>query len=291
MRVQVWGCRGSLASPGPSTVRYGGNTSCVSVTLLDGTIVVLDAGSGIRDLGRSIGPRLDQPVHLLLSHLHLDHLQGLGFFGPIWDADTELHIWGPSSMTQTLEARIATYLSPPLFPIHLSDVPAQLHFHQVGEEPFVIRGATINGQLVSHQGPTLGYRIEEQGRVVAYIPDHEPSLGVDITGLDVTWLSGYELAENADLLFHDAQYDDDEYGAHIGWGHSAISHVVTIGRRSNTRQLVLFHHDPAHSDDDLERILAVAVELWGNAPNPPVLAYEGMDITLAPLDAPAAVVD
>lgn len=291
MRVQVWGCRGSLASPGPSTVRYGGNTSCVSVTLLDGTIVVLDAGSGIRDLGRSIGPRLDQPVHLLLSHLHLDHLQGLGFFGPIWDADTELHIWGPSSMTQTLEARIATYLSPPLFPIHLSDVPAQLHFHQVGEEPFVIRGATINGQPVSHQGPTLGYRIEEQGRVVAYIPDHEPSLGVDITGLDVTWLSGYELAENADLLFHDAQYDDDEYGAHIGWGHSAISHVVTIGRRSNTRQLVLFHHDPAHSDDDLERILAVAVELWGNAPNPPVLAYEGMDITLAPLDAPAAVVD
>jgi phosphoribosyl 1,2-cyclic phosphodiesterase len=291
VRVQVWGCRGSLASPGPSTVRYGGNTSCVSVTLLDGTIIVLDAGSGIRDLGRSIGPRLDRPVHLLLSHLHLDHLQGLGFFGPIWDADTELHIWGPSSMTQTLAERIATYLSPPLFPIHLSDVPAQLHFHQVGDEPFVILGATIDGQLVSHQGPTLGYRIEEQGRVVAYIPDHEPSLGVDITGLDVSWLSGYELAENADLLFHDAQYDDDEYGAHIGWGHSAISHVVTIGRRSNTRQLVLFHHDPAHSDDDLERILAVAVELWGNAPNPPVLAYEGMDITLAPLDAPAAVVD
>ncbi len=282
MRVRVWGCRGSLASPGPSTVRYGGNTSCVSVTLDDGTTLVLDAGSGIRALGRELGERPEAPVHILLSHLHMDHLQGLGFFEPIWTPGLEIHIWGPPSANQGLDQRVAGYLSPPLFPIHLSDVPAALVFHDAPDEPFTIGDATITAHAVSHQGPTVGYRISCGGRTLAYLPDHEPSIGIDLTMLDVDWLSGYDLADGVDVLFHDAQYDDDEYPRHIGWGHSAISHVVTLGRRTNARQVVLFHHDPAPTDDHLERILVRAVELWGNAPNPPILAYEGLEIVLDP---------
>ncbi len=289
MKITVWGCRGSLAAPGPSTVRYGGNTSCVSITLEDSTTIVLDAGSGIRDLGRALGARPSGPVHILLTHLHLDHLQGLAFFAPMWTAGVELHVWGPPSATQSLDERVAMYLSPPLFPIHLSDVPATLIFHDVPEGSFTIGSATIDASAISHQGPTVGYRVTSAGRSFAYLPDHEPSIGLDVTSLDVSWLSGFALADGVDVLFHDAQYTDEEYPDHIGWGHSSISHVVTMGRRTNARQLVLFHHDPAHSDDDLEALLATARRLWGSPVNPPVLAYEGMEIVLAPrADAPSA---
>src|SRR5204862_14943 len=120
MKVRVWGTRGSLASPGPRTVRYGGNTSCVGVTLADGTPIALDAGSGIRELGVELGDGFLGPVHVLLTHLHMDHLQGLAFFAPLWTEDAEVHVWGPPSTTQSLDERVAMYLSPPLFPIHLS---------------------------------------------------------------------------------------------------------------------------------------------------------------------------
>jgi len=281
VKVRVWGCRGSIASPGPRTVRYGGNTSCVGVTLEDGTTIALDAGSGIRDLGVALADS-PGPVHVMLSHLHMDHLQGLAFFGPLYTPGLELHVWGPPSTTQSLESRIATYLSPPLFPVHLSDVPCNLVCHDVGLEPFRIGTATVHGALVSHQGPTLGYRIEENSASFAYIPDHEPSIGVDLESLGVEWLSGFDLVDRVDVLFHDSQYFDEEYDKHVGWGHSAISHVMTLGRKVGARQVVLFHHDPSHSDEDLERLLAQAVELWGDLPNPPVLAYEGMELVLGP---------
>jgi ribonuclease BN (tRNA processing enzyme) len=288
--VRVWGCRGSLASPGPSTVRYGGNTSSVSVSLDDGTTLALDAGSGIRDLGNWLGRRPAGPVHIFLTHLHLDHLQGLAFFAPLWADGVDLHVWGPPSATQQLDERVAMYLSPPLFPIHLSDVPSNLHFHDVPTEPFSIGSAMVTAEAVSHQGPTVGYRIDDKGRSFAYLPDHEPSLGVNFTSYDVSWLSGFDLADGVDVLFHDAQYSDEEYPDHIGWGHSSISHVVMMGRRTNVKQLVLFHHDPAHSDDDLEQLLVRACQLWGNAPNPPVLAYEGMELALEPRESLAGTV-
>jgi phosphoribosyl 1,2-cyclic phosphodiesterase len=280
VKVQVWGTRGSLAAPGPTTVRYGGNTSCVSVTLDDGTVLVLDAGSGIRGLGLALGRRPEAPIHIFLTHLHLDHLQGLAFFDPFWTAGVELHVWGPPSATQALDERVARYLGPPLFPIHLNDVPCDVTFHDVPNDPVRVGSATVRAGGVSHQGPTVGYRIDDRGRSLAYIPDHEPSLGIDLTTLDVSWLSGFDLLDGVDVAFHDAQYFDEEYEEHLGWGHSAVSHTVTMGRRANVGQLVLFHHDPAHSDDDLDRLLAQAVQLWDGAPNPPVLAFEGMVLEL-----------
>lgn len=279
MKIRVWGCRGSLASPGPGTVRYGGNTSCLSVTLDDGSTLVFDAGSGIRDLGRHLGPTPTAPVHIFLTHLHLDHLQGLAFFAPFWSEDVELHIWGPASSTQTLDERVARYLGPPLFPVHLHDVPCNVVFHDVIDEVVSVGTATVRAGSVSHRGPTVGYRVDDHGRSLAYIPDHEPSLGIDLTTLDPSWLSGYDLLDGVDIAFHDTQYFDDEYATYLGWGHSSVSHSVTMGRRANVGQLVLFHHDPSHDDDDLERLLAQAVTLWG-APRPPILAFEGMAVEL-----------
>jgi ribonuclease BN (tRNA processing enzyme) len=191
-----------------------------------------------------------------------------------------VHVWGPPSTTLTLEERVATYLSPPLFPIHLTDVPSKVEFHDCPADRFTIGSATVTAASVSHQGPTVGYRIEEDGHSLAYLPDHEPVIGVPLNTLGADWLSGFSLIDSVEVLFHDAQYFDDEYEGHVGWGHSATSHAVTIGRRARVGQLILFHHDPAHSDEDLERLLTNARELWGDAPNPPILAHEGMQIAL-----------
>src|SRR3954453_14687032 len=143
MDVRIWGCRGSLAAPGADTVKYGGNTSCVEVRLASGHVLVLDAGTGMRPLGVRLNAESPTEVHILLTHLHLDHLQGLGFFRPLFVPNLDVHIWGPSSPVQHLAERIAMYLSPPLFPVRLEDVPSKLTFHDAPEEPIEIGSATV----------------------------------------------------------------------------------------------------------------------------------------------------
>lgn len=281
MRAAVWGCRGSLATPGPETVRYGGNTSCVEVRLRDGTLIVLDAGTGIRPLGVKLHADRPETIHLLLTHLHLDHLEGLGFFTPCWSSRTDLHIWGPPSPVRNLEERIARYLSPPLFPVRLSEIPARMTFHDVPDEEWEIGRARVLAQPVSHPGPTVGYRLSEGGRSLAYIPDHEPAFGVDLATVPPEWMSGYALAEGVDVLLHDSQYNQDEYSVRVGWGHSSAEQAVAFARVSNVRRLVMFHHDPDHDDEDLELLLTRAEELWGDEGEPPLLAHEGMELELS----------
>lgn len=280
MRARVWGCRGSLASPGPETVRYGGNTSCVEVRMEDGNLIILDAGTGIRPLGNTLMGELPRTIHVFLTHLHLDHLEGLGFFGPLWSPDVDLHIWGPPSPLRSLERRIAQYLSPPLFPVHLSDIPSHPTFHDVPDDDWKIGTARFSAKPVSHRGPTVGYRIEENGQVLSFIPDHEPALGVDLRSVEPEWISGHAVAQGADVLLHDAQYTEDEYRQRIGWGHSSTVHVVTFAEIAEARQLVMFHHDPMHSDDQLEEILEHARSLWKGPGAEPILAYEGMELNL-----------
>lgn len=279
MRIRIWGSRGSVAAPGPDTVRYGGNTPCVEVRLRDGTILVLDAGTGIRPLGRTLAKERPAVLHLLLSHLHLDHLVGLPFFDPVYMSGLELHLWGPRSPVYTLGESIERYMSPPLFPIGLNDLPARVLLHDAPSEPWAIGTATLMAEPVSHNGPTLGYRIEEDGAAFAYIPDHEPARGVDIGSVASEWLSGFSLAHRADLLLHDAQYTPAEYPAKIGFGHSSLTHVVELARRAEVQRLLLFHHDPAHSDEYLEEMEAEARRLWPGR-EPPVLAREGMELTV-----------
>ena len=279
MQARVWGCRGSVAAPGPDTVKYGGNTSCVEVRLSSGAVLVLDAGTGIRPLGVAMQSTPCPELHILLSHLHLDHLQGLGFFRPLFDPNLDIHIWGPPSPVQPLAERIAMYLSPPLFPVHLDEVPSRLTFHDAPNDAVTIGSATMRAGLVQHQGPTVGYRIEEDGRSLVYLPDHEPSLGTELRSAAPEWISGYDIARDADVLLHDAQYFDHEYGAHVGWGHSALADAMEFADKARVRQLVLFHHDPYHTDGELEEVLLDARKIWPDAEDRVCLANEGMTIT------------
>jgi len=280
MRARVWGCRGSVAAPGPDTVKYGGNTSCIEVRLASGQALVLDAGTGMRPLGVSMQEDLPVELHVMLTHLHLDHLQGLGFFRPLFAPGLDIHIWGPTSPVQHLSERIAMYLSPPLFPVRLEDVPSNITFHDAPEEPVTIGSATVRAAKVTHQGPTVGYRIEEAGDSLVYLPDHEPSLGADLATLPASWMSGHDLANGATVLFHDAQYRDHEYGAHVGWGHSSISDAMEFANKADVGELVLFHHDPYHTDDELDALLAEARRGWPGMEDRVRLASEGMVINL-----------
>lgn len=257
MRVKLWGTRGSLAAPGPEPARYGGNTACIEIVGADGTVLILDAGTGLR---RASPPLWRKRVDILLSHLHLDHIQGLGFFRPLYDPEVEVHIWGPASVTLGLRPRLSRYLSPPLFPVHLRSLPCRLNLHEVPCGEFAVGELRIETAFVCHPGPTVGYRIAEGESVLAYLPDHEPALGFVDFPRDPEWTSGYALAAGADLLIHDAQYTDDEYAARVGWGHSTLGHALAFARLAEVRHLVLFHHDPEHDDDDLDRLFAVGVE-------------------------------
>jgi ribonuclease BN (tRNA processing enzyme) len=258
IRVHYWGARGSIPAPRAEMALHGGNTSCVELTLSDGTEVILDAGTGITDLGRARSGSAG-PVHLLLSHLHLDHIQGLMFFEPLFDPRCEVRVSGPIAFGGSLLARLARYISAPLAPIEIRELPATVSFHEIPTGEFRLGSATVEAAFVNHRGPTLGFRITDGDVTVTYIPDHEPALGQTLDRSAREWISGYSLARDADLLIHDAQYTQDEYAHRVGWGHSATDHVVSFARRCGVKRLALFHHDPLH-DDPMVRSIAQAAQ-------------------------------
>ncbi|HJR79194.1 MAG TPA: MBL fold metallo-hydrolase [Anaerolineales bacterium] len=259
MKITLWGTRGSLASPGPETARYGGNTSCVEVRGEDGTVLILDAGTGLRRLGLSLSPSLRR-VNILLTHLHMDHIQGLGFFAALRNPQVEVHIWGPASTTLNLRSRLSRYLSPPLFPVHLRDLPSALFFHEVPRGEFDIGEFHISTALVCHPDSTVGYRIEAPDATIAYLPDHEPALGAQKFPLSADWTSGYDLAVESDMLIHDAQFTDDEYVTRMGWGHSSLAHAFEFAALAGVKSFIPFHHDPSHTDDILDNLFKNSVD-------------------------------
>jgi phosphoribosyl 1,2-cyclic phosphodiesterase len=276
MRARFWGSRGSLATPGAGTVRVGGNTSCVEVRPADGSLVILDSGTGIRALGASLDGAAPRRIDILLSHLHLDHLEGLGFFAPLWNPGTELHIWGPPSPTRPLAERISQYLSPPLFPVRLVDVPASVELHDAPDASWMLGSSRVIARPIVHPGPTVGYRIEDAGRSLAYLTDHEPALATDLGIAHPECVSGYEVAASADVLIHDCQYTEDEYSSRAGFGHSSTEHVAEFARLAGVKRLLLFHHDPNHTDGQLEALYARVQELWTGGTV--ALACEGDEI-------------
>lgn len=263
MKVTIWGTRGSLPAPSPENNRYGGNTSCVSVEY-DNTVLVLDAGSGIRRLGHAFRPDLSR-VDILLTHLHLDHIMGLGFFLPLYNPNMQVNIWGPSGYKESLFARLQRCLSPPLFPIHLKELPCRPRLYEINESAFDIGPFHIRSSYVCHPGPTLGFRVENAQSVVAYLPDHEPALGAVRFPHDPAWTSGYALARGADLLLHDAQYTPEEYRPRIGWGHSTMEDALLFAQMAAVKKVLFFHHDPSHTDAQLRLQLKHALR---NKPYP-----------------------
>lgn len=283
MKIKVWGSRGSVPAPGPETMRYGGNTSCVEVTLSDGGTLILDAGTGIRNLGLAFRPAR-RPINVLLTHLHLDHIQGLMFFAPLFRPECEVTIWGPASPESPLRDRIARYISAPLAPVEVRELPAVVSFREAEPVEWQLGAAKVQARAVSHRGPTLGYRIEDGADVLCYIPDHEPGLGAPLAGLDDEWISGFDLARGASLLIHDCQYTDREYPEHLGWGHCPVADALSFGRRVAAERLLLFHHDPLHTDDFLDAFSREAVARWeelGGAPGHLQLAAERGELLVA----------
>jgi phosphoribosyl 1,2-cyclic phosphodiesterase len=260
MKVTLWGTRGSLACSGPDTERYGGETSCIEVRGSDDSLLILDAGTGIRRLGVSVEKQFKR-FDILLTHLHLDHIQGLGFFNPLYDPAVEIHVYGPAKNEQELHKFLSHYWSPPLFPVLLRDLPCKLHLHALPHEELHIGQFHVTSDLIIHPGLTVGYRIISQDGKMAYLPDHEPALGAKVFPNAPEWTSGYQLASGVDLLIHDAQYTSEEYQDHVGWGHSSIEQTLIFGALAKVKTLVAFHHDPGHDDNKLEEMLKNAVTL------------------------------
>jgi phosphoribosyl 1,2-cyclic phosphodiesterase len=283
VRAKVWGARGSVPSPGPETIRYGGNTSCVQVTLSDGTTIALDAGTGIRGMGLALTEEAPR-IHILLTHLHLDHIQGLVFFAPAFRPRSEIVVCGPAAAYDSFEDRIARYISAPLSAVEVRELPCEVSFREAPTTEWEIGTARVRAASVAHRGPTLGYRVSEGDVSLCYIPDHEPALGAALERDDLEWVSGAELARDATLLVHDCQYTDGEYPDHVGWGHSRLSDALHFARRVEPERLMLFHHDPLHSDDFLDSFFDGAARgLWtelGGDPDRLEMAFERREIQL-----------
>ncbi|HEY5651694.1 MAG TPA: MBL fold metallo-hydrolase [Acidimicrobiia bacterium] len=250
MKVKLNGTRGSVGRAGPDTVRYGGDTSSIEVMGDDGSSLILDAGSGVvhAEASAMTSGRLD----VLLTHLHMDHIQGLGFFRPLFEPDVDVHMWGPVSTTKSLTARLSRYLSPPLFPVRLRDLPS-VTLHDLAPGTVEIGSFTVTAEFVIHPGQTFGYRVEGDDSALTYLPDHEPALGLGRTPSDPRWTSGFALAHRADVLIHDAQYTNVEYPDRVGWGHSTLEHAVDFAEMTDVGRLVTFHHEPGHSDEEIDR--------------------------------------
>lgn len=270
MKVRVWGCRGSIPAPGPATVRYGGNTSCVEISA-GGSRVIIDAGTGIRALG--IGSESGHAT-LLLSHYHWDHIQGLPFFGPAYNPETALTVYGPRVEGIGPRDYLCGQMIPPYFPASPSQLVGIRDWHQTPDGEFEIGGVRVRAAHLAHPGVTYGYRLEAGGVAVVYMSDNEPILAPPdlMNGM-------LDLAAGADLLLHDCQYTEDEYPHHRGWGHSSPRQVADFARHAGVRRLMMFHHDPSHTDEQVEAmlddvcLLASGIEV--------VAAAEGMILDVA----------
>jgi len=264
MKINLCGVRGSIPTTAPESQFYGGQTSCTLVSE-DDDLLVLDAGSGIQAFNLKDIPRKKR-VDVLLTHLHLDHIQGLGFFRPLFTPDMEVHIWGPSS-TQSLHSRISRYLSPPLFPVLVRDLPCKLNLHEVGNTSFEIGHFKIQSTYVIHPGPTLGFRVKGNTSVFTYIPDHEPALGRHGIIKDTRWTSGFDIALDADLIYHDGQYTDQEYLTRRGWGHSGCGDALQFAAITRAKHLLMGHHDPGRTDSQLREMQATLEKNYAYAFN------------------------
>lgn len=277
MNVTLHGVRGSIPTTNSEMKKYGGNTSCVEVEA-EGWRLILDAGSGMHnvDTGR---PFQNNRVDILLTHLHMDHIQGLGFFRPLFDSTAEIHLWGPASKTQSLRARLGRYFSPPLFPVYFRNLTSKLVLHEVEESSFEIGPFSVCSRYIIHPGPTVGFRIQHRQATLAYLPDHEPALGLNGVLPDLKWLSGSELAKGVDLLLHDAQYTSEEYRGRMGWGHSSIKDTLQFAAFTGVKQLFFTHHDPMRTDAQLDQLFD-GLEPSASLPFLYANAYEGLQLQL-----------
>jgi phosphoribosyl 1,2-cyclic phosphodiesterase len=275
LEVTFYGVRGSCPCPSPANARYGGNTACVALTVAGEDPIILDLGTGLRAFGETQPDDGSFAGTALVTHIHWDHVQGLPFFPPADRPGARLRIFGPRQDEGSLEEVFGAFMRPPYFPVRVGELRGEYSFHEVLDGDFKVGRASVAARPVPHVGPTVGYRVEWDGAVVAYVSDHQAPLGLDTVSPSVL-----ELAASADLLIHDAQYTPAEFAEKAHWGHCTTGYAVRVARQAGARRLVLFHHDPSHGDDRLDELLAEARCLAG--PGGPLVcaAYEGLRLDL-----------
>jgi phosphoribosyl 1,2-cyclic phosphodiesterase len=284
LRATCWGTRGSIPSPGPETMRYGGNTSCVEVRSASGRAYVFDAGTGIRALGRRLAAQGGAvEADLFVSHFHWDHIQGFPFCTPLYDPGSRIRVHGPRQGDVEISRALAGQMTALYFPIPLDALAARVEFVHVDGGPWRDDEVEVASMRVRHAEHTCGYRVRSGGASLAYIPDNE--LGGSAGGEWYDRLVGF--LEGVDLLFHDAMFGDDEYERFRGWGHSTYGQAVRLAEDAGVRRLALFHHAPDRTDDELDAVLAsLRAELAARgSPLELTMAAEGQELAVTPAAA------
>ncbi len=286
MKVRFWGTRGSLAKPGPATVRYGGNTSCVSVETASGSLLVIDCGTGVHDLGQHLLASRKGPIrgHVLISHTHWDHIQGIPFFAPLFAAGHHWDFYAAQGFGESLRETLAGQMEYTYFPVTPEAFNASVHYHHLGEGSFRIGDALIRTRYLNHPALTLAFRIEVDGAVLVYACDHEPhdaeaARGGALRGEDLEHVA---FMRGADLVIHDAQYCAKEYPAKVGWGHSTVEYATRACAEAGAKRLALTHHDPLRHDQAVDSLLQELLGPGGPARGALEVfaAAEGMEIEL-----------